>query len=71
MRSDKRWELVPEDEFIFSGTENMVLAGFLEFSDGTMCVCSHDEGLSDLEVCKSSDLRTLPDEDWDLDEIPF
>lgn len=71
MESEARWELVPDTEFIFSGTDTGVLVGFLEFVDDIWCVCLRGEDSSVSEVSESNDLRLLPDEDWDLDEIPF
>lgn len=71
MESEARWELVPEDDYIFSGIPTGVLVGFLEFADDTWCVCLRGEDSSVSEVSGLSDLRLLPDEDWDLDEIPF
>lgn len=71
MEDDRRWELVPDTDFIFSGTDTGVLVGFLEFVDDTWCVCLRDEDSSVSEVSESSDLRLLPDEDWDSGVIPF
>lgn len=71
MNEERRWELLLDTEFISSGTEDMVLAGFLDFSDGTMCVCLHGEDSCVSEVSGSSEPQILPDEGWDLDEIPF
>lgn len=68
---ERRWELVLDIDYIFSGTESTVLVGFLEFSDDVMCVCLHGEDLSGVEVCGSNAPRTLPDEGLDLDDIPF
>lgn len=71
MGSERKWELIPDDDFIFSGTENTVLAGFLVFSDGAMCVCSLDADSSGLEESLQSEPPRLLGEDSDLDDIPF
>lgn len=71
MENDRRWELVPDDEFIFSGTEDTALVGFLVFSDGAMCVCSQDGALSGFEESIQSERPRLLEADWDADDIPF
>ena len=71
MTEERKWELMSDEEFVFSGTEDMVLAGFFVFSDGNLCVCSHDKELAGLETSMQGDAPKRLSWDESLDDIPF
>lgn len=60
-----------ELDYIFGTPEEAPVAGYLEFTDGSLLLVPVDEEYSGSELSTYGEPQLLPDEGWDSDDIPF